>query len=159
MGLDACVYCDCYEQGRRTPPPQPKLVYVDACGQVSLHWDAPGADQFGFYTWLETSCPHGPLGWLVLHRIGNIALVGLLRSLLSRTPDTFPILLGKVVYDGTHAGDHLDVRTVEALQAEMSSLDALHCDSADEEEYLRAFERQMEELIAASLAVRKPIAF
>jgi hypothetical protein len=51
MGLDAVVYCDCYERGRvRGPPPQPESVYVDANGQVCLQWEAPGADQNAFST-------------------------------------------------------------------------------------------------------------
>ena len=50
MGLDATVYCDCYEKGKaRRPPPQPELVYLDENAQVCLRWDAPGADQNAFF--------------------------------------------------------------------------------------------------------------
>lgn len=60
MGLDAVVYCDCYEKGRtRRPLPQPELVYVDQNGQVSLESDAVGADQNAFFDWLKDACDHG----------------------------------------------------------------------------------------------------
>jgi hypothetical protein len=156
MGHDACVYCDCYERGRlRTPPPQSELVYVDECGQVV---DAPGADVEAFDAWAATACEH-PGGELIHHRLGNIALIEFLRAELSRSRGGFPILLNKVVYDGTHCGDHLDLPTVGFLGAEINSMRSLHCEDSEEEELLRTFERQMEELVAASLAVRKPIAF
>jgi hypothetical protein len=67
MGLDACVYCNCYETRRvRRLPPQPELIYVDdKTGEVALRWDAPGADQHRFFEWLASACEHGPLGELV----------------------------------------------------------------------------------------------
>ena len=105
MGLDATVYCDCFEKGRvRTLPPQPELVYIEPTGQLSLRWDAPHADQHAFYGWLADSCAHGPMGELVSHRLGNFALIGWLREILSKTPSHFPVLLTKVLYDAGHAG-------------------------------------------------------
>jgi hypothetical protein len=72
VGLDATVYCDCFETDRaRRPPPQPELVYIDENGQVSLKWDAPGADQFAFYDWLNMACEHGPNGSTRLTSIGQ----------------------------------------------------------------------------------------
>jgi hypothetical protein len=66
MGLDATVYCDCWDTGKvRKPPPQPELVYVEASGQVSLKWDAPEADEQSFYNWLAEACDHGPMGELI----------------------------------------------------------------------------------------------
>jgi hypothetical protein len=160
MGLDACVYCDCYEQGTvHTPPPQPELVYVDQCGQVSLREDAPGANVEAFDAWVRTACLHGHRTHLLHHHLGNIALIGFLHGLLIRTPQKFPILLAKVVYNGSHSGDHLAPSTVELLQPEMEALKSLHCDSPGNEERVRIFERQLTELIQASLALRKPIAF
>jgi len=159
MGLDACVYCDCYEKGKVRTPPQPELVYVDECGQVSLRWDVPGANVKAFDAWVTTACEHDYSTHLIHHRLGNIALVGFLRLEMSRTPDEFPILLSKVVYNGTHGGDHLDLSTVELLQSEMEALKSLHCDDPEKERYLRTFEHQMTELIQTSLTVRKPVAF
>ena len=71
----------------RKPPPQPKLVYIEPSGQLSLKWDAPQADQHSFYDWLANACDHGPMGELVSHRPGNFALIGFLRELLADMPN------------------------------------------------------------------------
>jgi hypothetical protein len=161
MSLDACVFCNCYEAGKVTTlPPQPQLVYIDpATGQVSLRWEESGADQRLFYDWLASACEHGPLGQLISHRLGNIALIAFLRGLFEQTPERFPALLSKVVYNGVHGGDTLNLADVEALAAEMSPLHTLHCADASEEGFLRNFEMQMLELIQAAVSVRKPIVF
>lgn len=160
MGLDAVVYCDCYEKGRvHRPPPQPELVYVDANGQVCLRWDAPGADQNTFQSWLHDACDHGPFGQLVGHRLGNVARIGLLRRLLSHSAEEFPILLSKVLYNGVHAGDWLDAEHVRRLDHEMVRFRAIHSGDLTEENILREFEQQMSELITAAQRVGKPIAF
>ena len=36
MGLNASVFCNCYETGRMTRPPQPDFVYLDEMGEVSF---------------------------------------------------------------------------------------------------------------------------
>jgi len=161
MSLDAVVFCDCFEKGRvRTRPPQPELVYIDeTTGQVLLRWDAPGADQHRFYDWLASACEHGPMGELVSHRLGNVALIAFLRELFSKTPGHFSILLSKVVYNGVHGGDRLDLQDVERLATEMASMHALHCLDANEEEVLRRFEAQMLDLIRAVRSVGRPIVF
>ncbi len=160
MGLDATVYCDCYETGRaRNPPPQPELVYVDDSGQVCLTWDAPDADQSAFYDWLNGACEHGPMGELVSHRLGNIARVGFLRSVLSDFPRQFPVLLTKVVYDGTHAGDSLSLADIDRLQSELECLRQLRVRGQSADVIIRDFERQMSELVGAALRVQKPIVF
>jgi hypothetical protein len=160
MGLDARVYCDCYEKGTvRRPPPQPELVYVDSSGQLCLKWDDPRADQHGFHKSLKDACEHGPWGELVSCRLGNITLIAFLRGLLSGAPECFPVLLTKVVHNGVHCGDFLDMDDVERLLPEMDWLRAVHCGDRMREGFVRAFERQMSELIAAARSVRKPIVF
>jgi len=69
------------------------------------------------------------------------------------------MLLGKVVYDGTHGGDLLNLQDVEDLAVEMDAVHALHCPNLRDEELLRNFETQMIDLIRASRSVRKPIVF
>jgi len=87
VGLDATVYCDCFEKGRiRMQPPQPEMVYIEPSGQLSLKWDEPGADQHRIYNWLAACCDHGPYGQLVSHRLGNVALIAFLRELLDEHP-------------------------------------------------------------------------
>ena len=160
MSLDA-VFCDCFKKGNvRTPPPQPALVYVEeTTGQVLFRWDAPDADQHRFYDWLASACEHGPMGELVSLRLGNIALIAFLRELFGKTPSQFPILLSKVVYNGVHGGDRLDLQDVERLATEMDSVHALHCLDPNEEELLRKFEAQMLDLIRAARSVGRPIVF
>jgi len=158
MGLDAVVYCDCYEKGRtRTPPPQPDLVYVDRNGQVCLKWYAVGADQNAFYDWLKDACDHGPTGDLVWHRLGNVATIGAIRSLLAESGQEFPVLLTKVVYDGSHAGDWLTFGDVEHLPLEIQRLSAVHAVEEVLEAVVRKFEEQMSELVTA--AMRTPEAY
>jgi hypothetical protein len=162
MGLDASVYCDCYEMGKvKTPPSQPDLVYVDPIsGEVLLRREERDADQRGFFEWLSSACEHGPnRSCLVSHRLGNIALIGFLRGLFQETPDRFPTLLSKVVYDGTHSGDILPLSDVERVAGEMSAVHTLHCSDESHETLLRKFERQMLELVEAAKSVSKPIVF
>jgi len=160
MGLDAVFYCDCFEKGTiRKAPPQPELVYVDANGQVCLKWDAPGADQNAFYDWLHSACEHAPAGELISHRLGNAARIGLLRALLLYFASEFHILLTKVIYDGTHAGDRLDVSEIGRLNHEINNLQAVHSRDRGEEDIIRQFEQQMSELVAAAQRLQKPIVF
>src|ERR1017187_8172013 len=149
MGLNARVFCNCYETGKvETPPPQPDLVYVDpTSGEVLLRWDEEGADQHRFFEWLSTACERLPNGRLVYHRLGNIALICFLRELLQETPDRFPMLLSKVLYNGIHGGDMLTLSDVEQVAAEMSAVHTIHCSDDGDEALLREFEGQMLELI------------
>ena len=149
MGLNAWVFCDCYEMGKvKTPPPQPELVYVDTItGEVSLRWEEEGADQHSFYEWRSAACAHGPIGCLVSHRLGNISSIGFLRELFQETPERFPTLLSKVVYNGSHGGDELMLADVEAVAVEMPAVHELHCSDESYEAYLREFESQMLDLI------------
>lgn len=161
MGLDACVFCDCYEMGKvNVPPPQPELVFVNPeTGQVLLHCGEPGADERLFDEWLASACEHGPIGQLVAHYLGNTARISLLRTLFESTPERFPTLLAKVVYSGIHAGDALSLADVEQVAQEISTIRTLYCDKDSQEAILRKFERQMTELVRAARKVRKPIVF
>jgi hypothetical protein len=160
MSLDAMVYCDCYERGKiRRPPPRPEVVTVDESGEVVLTCNQPGTDERGFYDWLATACEHGPRGRLLSYRLGNIALVALLRSLLAREPNRFPILLTQVRYNGVHGGDFLSIEEVERLVPEVEHLKEVHADKEGHEPLVREFERQMRRLVQAALSVGKPIAF
>jgi hypothetical protein len=159
MGLDARVFCNCYEKGViRQPPPQPELVSVDESGDIFINTDNPEADFLACDTWREHACEHDQ-GQLVSHRIGNIALVAVLRTALSRSAQSFPVMLSKVVYDGTHCGDFLSLKQVHALEHELPSLTEYHSVDPKEEKIIRHFESQMRDLVAASLAVGKPIVF
>ena len=75
MGLDAAVYCDCFERGRLQSPPPPGCTLAVApdgsllCGSDDLDV------QLAFDRWRQSeACEHED-GYLVSHWIGNIALV------------------------------------------------------------------------------------
>jgi hypothetical protein len=159
MGLDARVYCNCYEAGKlRTAPPKPELVYVEGCGALACRDEGDDEIYFEFERWRAQSCEH-PGGVLVHHRIGNMALVGLLRQELKMYETVFPLILGKVLYSGTHGGDWIEVGTIARMRNEVAELSQVHCHNRDNELYLRDFERQMSELIECSSSANKPIAF
>ena len=159
MGLDATVFCNCFELGLlKTPPLTEWGVYVVPEGHRDCASDLTSERKDAFYAWSDVACEHED-GVALHHRIGNISGVAALREELSRAPEQFPLLLSKVLYNGTHAGDWLDVPTVEALQPELKHLSGLHAQDVDGEWFLRQFEQQMRELVACALNLRKPIVF
>ncbi len=161
MSLDACVYCDCYEKGRlRERPPVGVSLRVEPDGSLGRGRDEGTLEaDLAWDQWRgQLACEH-PSGILLHHRLGNISLIGLLRSELQREAARFPILLTKVLYSGSHAGDYLAVQEVPALQREIEALAHFRCTTREAEGFLSDFRLQMAELAAASLSVSKPIVF
>jgi hypothetical protein len=159
MGLDAHVCCDCFERGRlrSAPPPGCSLsVYDDGsllCGSDDLDV------QMAFDRWQQSeACEHED-GYLVAHRIGNIALVASLRAELRQWPGRFPIILSRVIYNGVHGGDFIPAAEVPKLVSEVESLAGVHCADLDMEQFMRGFETQMRELVEAAVRVGKPLVF
>jgi hypothetical protein len=99
------------------------------------------------------------MGELISHRLGNFALIGLLRERLAETRERFPLLLTQVLYDFGHAGDHLTPDQVRNVATEVEILKTVRGRGAHEEALIRHFEGQMLELVEASLRVGKPIEF
>jgi hypothetical protein len=161
MSLDACVYCDCYEKGRLiSPPPEGMSLYVSKCGALEYE-DCnrmPIEQALGFDKWLLSSCEH-PDRIFIHHFLGNIATIEHVRSELMRKPDLFPIILTRVVYNGVHCGDFLDLETIQNIQQEIDQLPLLECSSSHAKKFLSHFHSQMKELTAAALSLGKPIAF
>jgi hypothetical protein len=159
MGLDATVYCDCFEKGRlREPPPPGCKLAVAADGSLLC-----GSDQLevmvAFDRWLQSrACEHQD-GVLIHHRIGNAALIACLRSELQSKAVSFPMLLSNVAYSGIHSGDFISIRDLVEMRSEIDALASLHCENAEAEALLRTFERQMCELIETARAIDKPISF
>jgi hypothetical protein len=115
--------------------------------------------QIEFDKWQHCdACEHQDC-YLVAHYIGNIALVAFLREELGRSPDRFPMILSRVVYNGIHCGDFIPAGELPQLVPEVEALESLHCADPQDEGFLRAFEKQMWELVTAALRVSKPIAF
>jgi len=92
-------------------------------------------------------------------RLGNVGGIAALRSMLADSDQEFPVLLTKVLYNGTHGGDSLPVSDVAQLHAEIRCLSDVHASEQTDEAILREFEKEMTELVAASIRVQKPIAF
>lgn len=155
MGLDATVYCNCFETGRLKEPPPCQEVSISAVG--SLDCGSEDLDTLlAFDQWLlHRACEH-PNGILLSHHIGNLAQVGLLRNELQKEGETFSVVLAKILFSGTHTGDYLSVR---ATRNELERLDRFVCASEEHQAAVDLFRRQMIELAAAALGVTKPIAF
>lgn len=183
MSLDARVYCDCLEKGRlKKPLPTDITIKVDEDG-------CPLVLKNGEYIytndpfWEEFACEHEHHR-LVFHALGNIALVRLLRTELEREAGEFPILLGRVVCNGTHCGDWLNLEDIGTLKAELEKLSRFKCagdlpgtfvarmvegtfqfeggdytSASEADAFMAHFREQMSELVDTALAVRKPISF
>jgi len=108
--------------------------------------------------WVQESCEHE--GFLVSEFLGNITraqhLRDFLRGLQGKPGPRFPVLLKKVVYDGTHTGDWIPVNETPALLAEvetvLASKDIL---TPGETEFFDSMKR----LCEASVATGNPIVF
>jgi len=185
MGLDAHVFCDCYEKGRLIkPPPAGISLKVEPDGSLSGDTDGmPLEILIEFDAWREqNACEHRG-GTVLHHRLGNIALIALLRSEISREPARFQILLQKVLYNGIHAGDYLPLELFPALEKEVAQLAHFRCHrsrmtmliqqrwpgfgtrryfllpSSKADHFLQGFRIQMEQLLETGLRFQKPIAF
>ena len=159
MGLNARVYCDCYERGLlRQSPPQPELIFVDSDGSLFCSNDQIEL-RLEFDDWLtKNTCAHEDRV-STHHYLGNIVHVQFLRERLSAYKNDFPLILTKVIYNGVHCGDFISLEKIQALREEILGLSVVHSGNAQEEEILRDFERQMNDLIDAAIQHKKPIAF
>ena len=93
----------------------------------------------------------------VSKRIGNINLVAALREEAESVLDEDSVVLSKVLYSGTHAGDTLDSRVFAQLERELSSL-AQQAEQTGSQR-LKQFAADMKELLAAARAENNPIVF
>jgi hypothetical protein len=161
MGLDAYIYCDCYEKGRLLePPPGGISLRVEANGELARERDDGTLESdLAFDRWqAKRACGHAR-GILLHHRLGNIALIGLLRTELQREPSRFPILLAQVVYSGSHGGDFLALETIPLLQRELESLKEFKGRTQEADNFMSKSRGQLSELATTALSIGKPIAF
>jgi hypothetical protein len=161
MGLDAFIFCDCYEKGRlREPPPTGVSLLVGPDGSLEREQDDGTLESdIAWDTWRhQRACEH-ERGILLRHRLGNIALIGLLRSELQREAERFPIIVTQVIYGGSHAGDDLPIETIPALQQELELLHEFRCSTNEAASFMFEFRAKMLELVTTALSIGKPIAF
>jgi hypothetical protein len=155
MGLDASVHCNCVKEGKAPPHPFPQLLAFDETGEPTLKSD--GDIDLKLWLkhdkWYRDSCPHS--GYLVEKHLGNIALVAYVRGFLEdNSPNSFPLLLERVVYSGTHSGDWVAASEVPQLLTETRRLQGLTSDPV-----IIQFTNDVIELAEASIATGNPIVF
>ena len=125
MGLDATVYCNCYKTGQvKNQPPYQELVEIDVSGAVYIVTDN-NDKYFEFEDWKRSACIHEKMVFLH-HRLGNIGAIGHVATHVEEVSAQknykFPILLTKVIYSGSHAGDQLDLPDITLLAIELNML-------------------------------------
>ena len=107
MSLDAFVGCTCIRDDQAKPHPFPDRLTFDECGEPILTGDLSEEKWDAHDHWLGESCQHQ--GYLLSFFLGNVTRVkklrGFLRGLQGTSGPRFPILLEKVLYEGTHTGD------------------------------------------------------
>ncbi len=158
MGLDAVVFCDCYEKGRiKSCPPEVGPLYVEPNGAVEPRSDNPEVLE-RFDAWREQACRHED-GMIAGDYLGNAGQGAQFRDALWAKRNLFPVLLGKVIYSGTHCGDHLSLRHVAKLATELDRLKSIRTGDKSLDKDLQILRRKLEKLVRVSLKIKKPIAF
>jgi hypothetical protein len=158
MSLDAFVRCNCVRGGKAKPHPFADRLIFDERGEPSLSGDVSEKDWERHDRWLGESCEHN--GFVVGESLGNITLANhlrdFLRGLQGDPAPRFPLLLKKVVYDGTHTGDWIGSKEAVRLLQEVDTV--LHSsDILSEAE--KGFFTSMKRLCEASIATGNPIVF
>ncbi len=158
MSLDAFVRCTCIREGKAKPHPLPDRLTFGESGEPTLTGDPTEEEWDAHDRWMGDSCEHE--GYLLSVFLGNITRIGKLRSFLRALQGNpgpkFPILLEKVVYDGTHSGDWISSQDAVDLLKEVNTV--LHSSDilADSE---KEFFTNMKLLSEASIATGNPIMF
>jgi hypothetical protein len=155
MGLDASVHCNCIKEGKAPLHPFPELLAFDETGEPILKGDGD-IDLKLWLThdkWYRDSCQHS--GYLVEKRLGNATAVAYVSGFLQdNSPNSFPLLLERVVYSGTHSGDWVAASEVPQLLTETRRLLGLTTVPV-----IIQFANDVIELAEASIATGNPIVF
>lgn len=158
MGLDAFVFCDCYEKGRiKRIPSDVGKFYVLPRGCLEPRSENPEVLE-RFDAWRAHACRHED-GMIAGEYLGNAGFIGWLRNALWPKRKLFPVLLGKVIYCGTHTGDHLALRDVAKLAVELDRLKSFSIADKSLDKDLQVLRRKLQKLVRVALKIRKPIAF
>jgi hypothetical protein len=168
MGLDAVIFCDCVERKRlRVPHPYPRLLYIRSNGSPEIRSKDPA--KVGEHDeWMELPpCAHGSM-MIDGCDLGSIGLVDqvhdALQAALKPSLPRCPVLLGKVLYDGGHTGDHLTVAQVGKLAAELQRVKNLDLKkvvgvSSNDLKLVIPVITKLDRLVKTSRRIGKPIAF
>ena len=157
MALDACVYCNCLEEGKISIAPNAKWgIYIRACGDRDIS-SVLEEDKIDFDKWNSTACTH-PNGVFTYQYLGNIYQINHIKQFLSQF-NSFEVILNKVIYSGSHAGDWIDLSDVKIIQKELCVLESLSFPDNQTNTLILDFLYKMKNFIKCSLDLQKPISF
>ena len=166
MGLEAWVSCDCVEKNRlKKPHRYPNQLHIGKNGSPEIRSvDPVMLDEHD--AWMQLPpCRHDEMT-VESSYLGNMGFVAGVRNTLASFSSLLPacpILLGKVLYSGTHTGDFLTVKQVESLAKELEQLKSVNLRRAgipiDQHKPLRSITAELTRLAKTALKLRKPIAF
>ncbi len=158
MGLDAVVFCDCHEKGRlRRPPPHPKALCMRPNGSLDCRSEDPAVLD-AFDEWRQHACQHED-GMIAGACLGNMVGIEEMKAALKPLSRLLPVLLRKVIYSGTHTGDHLTIKTVEKLKIELDRLRGFKTGDRNVDNGIKELRVDLSKLVRVALRIRKPIAF
>jgi hypothetical protein len=159
MGLDAFVFCDCFEQGNLKKQPKAEWkVYVSESGGRECNSDLI-SNQEDFDKWNNSEACEHEEGMATFQSLGNASRVNLIKSILMESNKKLPILMEQVLYSGTHCGDWIDYESVPNLLHEIDMIRDCYIKNNEDKKIILGFEAQMRDLIECSLKLRKPIVF
>ena len=126
MGLDVAVYCDCVERKRLLKAhPHPRQLYIARNGSPETRTKSATKIE-AHDAWMEQSpCRHTEMTAAHCH-LGSIGRIAEVREILRALPPSLPnlpVLLGKVLYSGSHTGDFLTAKQVANLRSELAHLE------------------------------------
>lgn len=161
MGLDAHVYCRCISDRIARQHPFPELLVFSSVEGAYLCGPATERHHEVHDKWFDNSCAHH--GYAARERLGNIAGVALIKETLEcaedRTALRFPLFLRKVVYDGTHTGDHIELGDIPALIKEIEASRLIVFGDKNHKEIFEEFMTKMDRLSQACLNTNHPLVF
>jgi hypothetical protein len=158
MGLDAFVFCDCYEKGRiKRSPTEFGSLYVTSNGSLESRRQDPDLLE-RFDAWREHACRHEQ-GMIAGDWLGNAGFIEWLHGAFWPIRKLFPVLVGKVIYSGTHCGDHLTLRDVNRLAVELDRLKSYRISDKSLDKDLQRLRQKLQKLVRVALKIKKPIAF
>jgi len=143
MGLDAVVY----KNRNNLLLDDVKTALID--GQTGeVYFEDPGV-----------AAKYREQSFVAVHRrLGNVANIDSVRSEIpSEVADELPVLLGKVLYSGSHSGDVIDIGLLNSLEDQVELLSKSTSDIGSPA--LATFLGNMRDLIRVARSEQNPIVF
>jgi hypothetical protein len=167
MGLDAAIFCNCVETKKlKVPHPFPRLLYTLKNGQPEIR-SKDAAKIAAHDAWMELPpCKHEDMmvDGCSLGNAGGVEVIYEALSSAQKPPrTTFPILLNKVFYSGTHCGDFVTQAQIRKLDVELKQLRKLKLTdlgiATSDVKWVTEIIISLARLVKVAQKVGKPIAF